>query len=185
MDTFDISDVESNLMNKYRKFITSSVGFTFMVVGFTGIIFKFFFKTHPLEEIHGWLGTAMVAAALFHIAQNWGPLKSYLRQASVLALLVPVVLVIAFFSFAPAENGRGPNPKEIVRKLSHGKTSDVAAAFGQDVNRVVSSMQNDGIQVASADETIEALARENNRPPEALLAYFVKNKKDGSEKKDR
>jgi hypothetical protein len=160
-------------MSKYRKFITSSVGFCFAVVGVTGIIFKFFFKTHPLEQIHGWLGVAMVTAALFHIIQNWGPLKSYLRDWRVLTLLVPVVAVILGFAFAPAENSRS-NPRQVLHKLARGKASVVAAAFGKDVTQVAEAMKNDGLRVESTDETVEAIAHENDKPSEELLSYFSK-----------
>ena len=42
-------------MNKHRKYVTSAVGFTFLVVGITGVIFQFFFKNPVLTHIHGWL----------------------------------------------------------------------------------------------------------------------------------
>lgn len=40
-------------MNTWRRFVTSGVAFSFAVVGATGIIFQFFFKSHVLENIHG------------------------------------------------------------------------------------------------------------------------------------
>ena len=73
-------------MIKYRKFITLALGFAFLIVGVTGVFFKFFFKNHAMTEIHVWLGLAMVVAATLHISQNIRPISSYLKNPRVLTL---------------------------------------------------------------------------------------------------
>ena len=164
-------------MNNLRKFVTSGVGFAFVVVGVTGVIFQFFFKNHPLEQIHGWLGVALVVAAALHITQNWPSMRNHLRNWRVYGLLVPIVLVVAFFSFGHRENGGncgGVNPRVIVQRLSHGRVSDVAKAFGQDVGTVLAAMQSDGLRVEDSGETLQDLAHRNQKSPEAVLAYFAK-----------
>ncbi len=85
-------------MSKFRRFVTSGVGLTFLVVGATGVLFQFFFKTRPLVQIHAWLGVAMVAAALIHILQNWRSLLSHLRDWRVYLLLIPTGLAIWYVS---------------------------------------------------------------------------------------
>src|ERR1700677_1355796 len=114
------------MLIQYRKFFTSTVGFTFAVLGTTGVIFKFFFKNHTLTEIHAWLGVAMFAAAIFHIIHNLGPIRKYLRDKRVLALLVPIVSVIVFLSLVEGEEKRdGVNPKQIVEKLAEADLADL------------------------------------------------------------
>jgi hypothetical protein len=161
-------------VNNYRQFFTSGVAFTFLVVGVTGVIFQFFFKTHLLEEIHGWLGVAMVAAAAVHIYQNWRPLKRHLQDKRVYALLIPVFLLIAFFTFGDKEKEQGVSPRAVVRKLSQAHAGDVARSLGKDVATVNAAMKADGLQVQGSDETVQELARNNNKPPEAILNYFMK-----------
>ena len=161
-------------MNQYRKYITSSVGFAFLVVGTTGIIFKFFFKNHVLQDIHGWLGVIMVLAASLHIFQNWTSLRSHLRNKKVLSLLLPILAIIALISLAPEDEKRGVNPRQIMHKLSQGSVSTVAAAFGNDFASVLSLMKKDGIRVTNESETLEAIAQENHQQSEALLGYFMK-----------
>ena len=160
-------------MNKSRKFVTSGVGFTFVVVGATGVIFKFFFKNHVLEQIHGWLGIALVAAAVVHIVQNWTSLRNHLRDWRVFGLLIPIILVSIFFSFGRREEGGGVTPRAVMHKLAQGNASDVARAFGKDVSSVFASMKNDGIR-GGGDETVQQLARQNQKSPEDILAYFAK-----------
>ncbi len=161
-------------MNRYRKFVTSSVGFTFVIVGITGVIFKFFFKNHVLEQIHGWLGLVMVAAAIVHIIQNWRPLLNHFRDRRVFGLLIPIILVVGFFAFGQKETSGEVNPREVIHKLSQASANDVAKAFGKNVNSVFAAMNGDGLHVGSTDETVQELAEQNQRPPKGILIYFVK-----------
>lgn len=157
-----------------RRFVTMGVGFTFLVVGLTGICFQFVFKNHYLMEIHGWLGVAMVAAAVFHIVLNWKLLRSYFRDWRVYFLLVPVLLFMAFFGLAQGNTSQGVNPREILYKLSQAHADDLAKTFGKDVNSVFASMKNDGIQVGDTGETVQGLAQRNQKAPDGMLSYFMK-----------
>jgi hypothetical protein len=46
--------------------------------------------------------------------------------------------------------------------------------LGKDVATVNAAMKADGLQVQGSDETVQELARNNNKPPEAILNYFMK-----------
>ena len=143
-----------------------------MVVGTTGVIFKLFFKTHTLEEIHGWLGLAMVAGAVFHIAQNWPSLRRHFTDWRVFTLLAPILIVIAFFAFGQkGEGGQGINPRIVVHKLLQARAGDVARAMGRNPDGVFTAMKADGLRVGGIDETIEQLAANNGRQPDGILTY--------------
>ena len=161
-------------MNRYRQFFTSGVGFTFVIVGITGVIFQFFFKNHFLEQIHGWLGVSMVVVAAVHIFQNWRPLKKHLTDVRVYALLAPIVLLIAFFAFGKNDRDQGMGAKAVVRKLVQASSGDVAKAFGKDVNAVFDSMKADGLRVGAPGESVQQIAHDNQKPPEAILVYFAR-----------
>lgn len=165
--------MDSSQVNRYRQFFTSGVAFTFMVVGVTGIIFQFFFKTKLLEEIHGWLGVAMVSVAAVHIFQNWRPLKKHLQDKRVYLLLIPVLLLVAYFTLGQQGREQGVSPRAVVRKLTQASAADVARTLGKDVNAVYGAMQADGLQVRNRAATVQELARENRKPPEAVLKYFI------------
>lgn len=161
-------------MNALRKYVSSAVGFCFVIVGITGLIFKFAFKNHPLEEIHGGLGVALVAAAVFHIRQNWGSLKSYLKSPRVLALLIPVLGLSAVLGLdSDEEERKGPSPKKVVQALTHSSIEDLARAFHADSNAVAAKMTQDGLQGVTPGAAIEAVAKTNQKKPEELMSYFV------------
>jgi hypothetical protein len=160
-------------MNGWRKFITSGVAFSFAVVGATGVIFQFFFKNHVLEHIHGWIGVAMVAAALLHLGQNWRVLKNHLRDRRAWLLLAPIALVIAFFTATQPAANAGVNPRAVVRQLASASAGNVAQTFGKDLNRVFATMQADGVHAQDARQSLREIALANRKPVEAVLGYFV------------
>jgi len=168
------NETSGDVVNKYRQFFTTGVGFTFVVVGITGIIFQFFFKNHVLEEIHGWLGVGMVTLAVVHIFQNWRPLKKHLGDRRVFILLLPILLVAALFTFGTKEADQGMSPRAVVRKLVQASASDVAKVFGKDVDTVFASMRSAGLHAGNTADTVQEIARDNHRPADAILIYFVR-----------
>lgn len=160
------------IFSKYRKFITTAVGFCFLVVGVTGVIFQFWFKNNILQDIHGWLGVGMVAFALLHITQNWKALTHHMQDKRVFLLLVPVCAVAFYLTTLPRESGK-INAKKIVHLLEEAKLDGVAAVFKQDPSTVISAMKEDGI-TAQSRETIEQIAQNNHASPDKILGYFVK-----------
>ena len=160
-------------MTRYRKFITSGVAFTFLVVGTTGIIFQFFFKNHLLVQIHGWLGVGMVTAALLHIFQNGRSLLRHLRNRRVYYLVIPIVMVAAYQIVLQMQKGPEMPPRQVIRKLFDARAVDVATVFGKNLDAVFASMRQDGLKVDGPDEKLLQLARDNGRQPENILLYFT------------
>jgi len=163
------------MLEKYRKYVTTGVGFAFLVVGTTGVTFKLFFKTHTLEEIHGWAGIWLVLFVIFHIAQNWQPLARYLKNPRVYWVAIPLLAIILSETFNPENKEKpGMNPRAVVHKLVEGHFSDIAKVFGKDENAVEAAMKQDGLKITTFGATLEEIARENNKPAEQLLPYFAK-----------
>ena len=163
-------------MNKSRKFVTVGVGFAFGVVAITGVIFQFFFKTKPMENIHGWLGVGMVAFGLTHIVQHWRPLMRHLRDWRVHLLLIPVLAIVGVFSLArqPQKGNPGVNPRQVMQKLTQASLADLAKVFGKDANAVIAAMTSDGLRVEGQGQTIAQLAQINQKQPELILNYIAK-----------
>lgn len=161
-------------MNKYRKYITSGVGFTFLIVGVSGVIMQFFFKNQVINHIHAWLGIGMFVFAVVHILQNWSPMKNHLKDWRVFLLLIPVVITVAFTLTGGREERRGMNPRELMSKLSQAKNTDLAKVFGKNFDSVAAQMKSDGLQVDGANLTVQQLAQNNHQPTDRILSYFVK-----------
>ena len=162
-------------MKKFRKFITTGVGFTFLVVGTTGVIFKLFFVNYTLEEIHGWLGLLLVTVVTLHVLQNWHSLKNHLKDPRVFGFIVPIALVVSYFYFVAKEPVRsGVNPRQVIQALSRASADNLAKALGKDTNSIFAAMKKDGLTIGDSGESIEELAKQNHKLPDGILEYFFK-----------
>ncbi|MBO0933813.1 DUF4405 domain-containing protein [Fibrella aquatilis] len=84
---------------KSKNLVSLSVATVFAVLSITGLLIYFGQGSHLVEHTHAWFGVLFVAAAIFHIVNNWASIKGYstdkktggirreLIVASVVALL--------------------------------------------------------------------------------------------------
>ena len=164
-------------MNKLRSYITVGVGFCFLVVAITGVIFEFFFKTKFLENVHGWVGVGMVAFALFHILQNGRPLLVHFRNWRVYLLLVPIIAALGFSQRSLSTKQRAGddvNPGMVLAKLTTARAEAVAQVFGKDFAAVGKQLEKDGLHVSDPTLTIQQIAESNHTGPRRILGYFLR-----------
>ncbi|MFN8610017.1 MAG: hypothetical protein U0931_20920 [Vulcanimicrobiota bacterium] len=161
-------------MKNYRNFITGGTAFCFLVVASTGLTFEFLFKTHLLEKIHTWVGITMVALICLHVFQNFKSLRHHLARPRTYAMLVPIVLIAAFFAAAPEQPKSKNNSRQVVAKLSAASLTDLCKVFNKDSRTVILAMEQDGLKVSGPEQSLENLARDNQRPSDSLLNYLLK-----------
>lgn len=159
-------------MNSYRKYITSGVAFSFLVVGSTGLFLKFFFKNHPIENIHTWLGISMVALGTIHVFQNRLSMFNHLKEKKVFYLLIPIVIVILGFSLFEVNEEKGLNPRIVMQNLIQSKLVTVAEVLKKDPRSVLIKMQQEGLDVTGPDQTLEEIAKINRKVPREMLKFF-------------
>ena len=102
---------------KSKNLVSLSVAAVFAVLSITGLLIYFGQGSHTVEHTHAWFGVLFVAAAVFHIVNNWASLKGYstdrkvggirreLIVASVVALLFLVGIAADLPGFKALPNG--------------------------------------------------------------------------------
>lgn len=161
-------------MKSLRKYITSSTGFTFLVVAATGLYFKLFTKTKMLEEIHGWVGILMLAFALLHLYQNWGSFQNHLKDKTTWLTLVPILIIIGIFSFSGTGPSNKMGPKEVMVNLMSSRLITVSEVFKQNPDEVLIKMRDAGLTINSGEQKIDEIAKLNNKKPDEILIFFKK-----------
>lgn len=73
------SGVISKFM-KSKNLVSLSVAVVFLVLAVTGLLIYFGQGSHIVDHTHAWFGILFVAAALFHIINNWASLKGYTKN---------------------------------------------------------------------------------------------------------
>ncbi|MBS2036828.1 hypothetical protein JST97_17690 [bacterium] len=160
-------------MKNYRNFITGGTAFAFLVVASTGLTFEFLFKTHLLEKIHTWVGITMVGLVSLHVFQNFKSLRHHLARPRTYAMLLPILVIAAFFAASPEPTKSKTNPKQVLARLSGAKIADLSKVFNREPAAIVQAMQKDGLRVSGAEQSLQSLGEANQRPPESLLSYFL------------
>lgn len=158
--------------------MTSAVGFTFLVVAITGVIFKLFFKNHTLEEVHGNLGLLMIVAALFHIFHNWKSLTNHLKMSKVFLVLIPIFLVLVV-SVVERKSSSGLNPRMVIGKMTQASIEELAIVFKKKPEEVIEHMKKDGWQVQDQKQSLsEVMESKSSKNSLEVIQYFT----DQSEK---
>ena len=84
---------------KSKNLVSLSVALVFLVLFVTGLLIYFAQGSHAVEHIHAWFGILFVAAAVFHIVNNWSSIMGYskdrrtggIRREFVIPALVALV----------------------------------------------------------------------------------------------
>ncbi|AUD00523.1 DUF4405 domain-containing protein [Spirosoma pollinicola] len=85
---------------KSKNLVSLSVAAVFFVLAITGLLIYFGQGSHVVEHTHAWFGVLFVAAAIFHIMNNWASIVGYSKNRRTggiqKELVVPVVIVAIF-----------------------------------------------------------------------------------------
>lgn len=85
---------------KKKNLVSLSVSVSFLVLSVTGLLIYFGQGAHAVEHIHAWFGILFVAAAIFHIANNWTSLQAYTRSrvngAIQREFVIPALIAVVF-----------------------------------------------------------------------------------------
>lgn len=65
---------------KSKNLVSLSVALVFLVLSVTGLLIYFAQGSHAVEHIHAWFGILFVAAAVFHIVNNWASIVGYTKD---------------------------------------------------------------------------------------------------------
>lgn len=108
---------------KSKNLVSLSVALVFLVLSVTGLLIYFAQGSHAVEHIHAWFGILFVAAALFHIVNNWSSIVGYtkdrraggIRREFVLPALIAVVFTGGIAADLPVFSKLANAGKTLVR----------------------------------------------------------------------
>lgn len=85
---------------KSKNLVSLSVALVFFALSVTGVLIYLGFKNHAVDHIHAWFGILFVAAAAFHIVNNWPSITAYSKDRRTggvrRELMVPAVVTLLF-----------------------------------------------------------------------------------------
>ena len=85
---------------KSKNLVSLSVALVFLVLSITGLLIYFAQGSHAVEHVHAWFGIMFVAAALFHIVNNWASITGYTKDRRTGGIkrefVMPALVVLVF-----------------------------------------------------------------------------------------
>jgi hypothetical protein len=169
-------------MSKFntRGFTSLLLSVSFLVVLVTGLVLwlahspqTFGIGKGAWKHTHIFVSLLMAAATILHFVLNWSVYRSYLLQRATgrlnqkweLALAVVIVgLVISTASL----DGHG----DLTQRLGAMNLPQIARMSGQPVDQIVSLLKKEGIHVHDLTDSLAAIAKHNERPPQAVCAII-------------
>ncbi|MCA0919201.1 DUF4405 domain-containing protein [Pseudooceanicola nanhaiensis] len=159
-----------------RKWATPLTAATFLIVAVTGVVL-FFHTGGTLSRVaHEWIGFAVMAAAGFHIAMNWRPLKGYFRKPLAVGILAAGVLatVITSINLTGAE-ASGVNPGMMFRAFQDAPLSAVAQVIGKTPEALVASLQAQGFDATPETSISQMTGNDRALNGQALQVAFARD----------
>lgn len=65
---------------KRKNFISLIMAWTFLAISISGLLMYFDLKPNPVKGIHVLFGLILIGFGVFHILNNWGSLKLYMKD---------------------------------------------------------------------------------------------------------
>ncbi|MBT9386508.1 DUF4405 domain-containing protein [Pseudooceanicola sp. CBS1P-1] len=158
-----------------RKWATPVTAATFLVTAVTGVVLYFHAGGSLSRWAHIWIGFGICAAALFHIALNWRPAKTYLKKplAAGILILGVVVTLATSVGLAPSGQPRGLNPGMLFGALGRAPVSALAQISGEPEDALVTRLQQAGFLTASPESTVAQLAEGDQGARNMILALAL------------
>ncbi len=155
--------------SRAQEWVTSLTIGSFAVTAFTGILIFFHLNIGLVKPAHEWLSWLFVLGAAGHVFFHWRACARHLagpvgRIAAAGALLVLVVALLPL-----GASRRTPPAMRAADALLRTPVATVARVAKCSPEQVVHRLQAQGIEVASPEQTLEAIARENDAQPLEIL----------------
>lgn len=144
-----------------RDWATPLLLATFALMACTGVLMFFHWHTHLQEEIHAWLGWAVVAAAVLHVVCNLALFKRHFtgRRLAVGLLAVALAVLVGTSLMRPA-GSQGPSvPAVAVQALAGTPLHTLAEVFGLSVADARQALAGAGLALPDDASTLNAAAQ--------------------------
>ena len=177
---------------KSKNLVSLSVALVFLVLSITGLLIYFGQGSHPVEHVHAWFGVLFVAAAVFHIVNNWSSIMAYskdrktggIKREFIIPALIAMVFTGAIAADLPVFGGlanagkalfRGKGPRRggpltqpAVDSIARATEAAYATAFSKGDTAAISAIMDTKTAVLAEDGTLKQGAERLMAKPEPM-----------------
>lgn len=154
---------------RMQELVTSLTIGSFVITALTGILIFFHLNIGLVKLAHEWLSWVFVLGAAGHVFFNWrGCVRCFARPVGRITAAAGVLLLAG--ALLPLGTARGKPPALLAADaLLRTPVATVAQVAKSSPEQIVRRLKMQGIDVASLEQTLEAIARENDTQPLEIL----------------
>ena len=157
-----------------RKWATPITIGSFVIVAVTGVLMFFHLEIGLVKLAHEWLSWLFVVGSVAHIAVNWRAFTKYFSKPVSMAIIA-VTLAVGAMAFLPIGGGKGGNKAKMMKAvgaLEQSSLNLIAQIEKTTPETLIGKLQANGIQVNDAAQSIEEIARSNQKKPMDILGML-------------
>ena len=160
------------------RWATPTITALFVVSLVSGVIIFFNVGRMSFTPMHEWLSMLLIIPFVMHLIKNWRPFLAYMRRPPM-AIAGGISLVAALaFALPPLFITFTPPPERIIiGMLPASSVAQVAPLLGHTGESLQAALQTAGITVASAEQSIKAVAEASGRTSSQVLAAALAAKR--------
>jgi hypothetical protein len=163
-------------LTKHKKWATPLTIGAFIVSGVSGMLMFLKINFGLLRVAHEWISVLLVIGGIFHIVGNFNPFKKYFTSKAALTCISVIVLVGVLAFAVPGDSHHGqPSFTDYSVTLQNIPLTVAAEISKTDCESVASHLSSHGIKVADTNQTINEIAKSNNKTTDNVLAIVFEN----------
>lgn len=154
-------------INRYATPLTTGL---FIVSLISGVALFFHWQPGAFHTMHVWLSMVLLIPFVLHIWKNWNSLMGYFRRKTMLVPLIASLVVAVPFAVNGLSGARGGNPAfRAIPLMTQARLADLAPVLKTTPDKLIGALKQRGYEVASADETLNAVAAKSGKRANELL----------------
>jgi hypothetical protein len=153
-----------------NRFATPLTTGLFFISTISGVALFFHWIPSTFHAMHEWLSMLLLLPIALHVWKNWNGILGYIRRKTLALPLIASLLVAVPFAAAGLTGGQGGNPAfRAIPLLTRAPLVDLAPVLKTTPDELVAALEQRGYDVASADQSLEAVAADSHTPARELL----------------
>ncbi|MEZ5535904.1 MAG: DUF4405 domain-containing protein [Thiolinea sp.] len=164
-------------MFNLRSWATPITVGSFIISMVTGVVLFFHWNLGLAKPAHEWLSWFMLLGVIMHLIINWRAFKNYFSKRIPLVVMA-VFVIVTVLSLLPLTGSKeGGNPRAAMFKLMHtveaAPLSTLATLAKTTPEALMTRLQEQGVSVDSADQTLDEVAAENGKQVSSLIPVIL------------
>jgi hypothetical protein len=158
------------VMTFINRFATPLITGLFLVSLISGVALFFHWQSGAFHSMHVWLSMVLLIPFVLHVWKNWNSLMGYFKRKTMWVPLVASLVIAVPFAASGLTGAPGGNPAfRAIPLMTQTRLSDLAPVLKTTPDALVNKLKQAGHNVASADQTLDAVAAASGKPASELL----------------